>query len=451
MKEEIVWAAAGMFIGGLVMLIISILSRQRLAREKFQAESQASLLQRDNTRLQQQVAQQQDDIVHLNRHTAELTAQKTYLQEKLNTQLLQIDELQKQFRLQFEHIAGSIMEENSEKFTRQNKENLQHVLEPLREKIREFEERVRVTHKESSDQNTVLREQINYLKDLGLKMSAETHSLTQALKGDTKQQGNWGELVLERVLEASGLEKGREFDSQLHVRDDKGNLRIPDVVIYLPEEKHIIIDAKVSLTAYEEWVRADDETGRQKSLVKHLTSLKNHINGLSERHYVAAAGLRSPDFVLLFLPIEASLGVSLQCDSQLFEYAWKRKIVLVTPGTLLATLKTVASLWKYEKQNANAMKIADMGRKLYEQFADFLDEMEKIDRAIEAARLAYSEAMNRLSGSSHSIMRRAEKLKSYGISPKKQLQSRFLNLTEDIIPLNYADDEPEDEQQLNDE
>ncbi len=430
------WFIAGFGFSAFVFVVFYFLGRQKLQQEKTLLQNQLVFLQNQLSELQQKLKLSQEDVIQLNRDCVTAETENAALKDKLISQKQEIEELQGQFKEQFENLAQRIFEEKSEKFSRQNQFTITQIIDPLKEKLKEFEEKSRITHKEHSEQNTILKEQINHLKELGLRMTDETRNLTQALKGDTKKQGNWGELVLDRILEISGLEKGREYQMQLQTEDESGQRQIPDAVIFMPDNKHIIIDAKVSLVAYEELSRTEDEAQRQKCLIRHIDSVKKHISGLGEKHYISAKGFHSPDFVLLFMPIEACLAVSLQADNSLFEYAWKRKIVLVTPTTLLATLKTVSSLWKYEKQNTNAQKIAEMGRKMYEQFVEFIDEMERIEKSIDGAKYAYTEAMNRLRNSSHSIIRRAEKLKEYGIAPKKHLRTDFVNLPEDVIEIS---------------
>ncbi|MGZ5242649.1 MAG: DNA recombination protein RmuC [Bacteroidia bacterium] len=435
------WFIAGVGLSAFVFTALYFFSRQKSFQEKSALQNQLSFLQNQLLEIQQKLKTSQEDVIQLNRDCAAAETEIISLKEKLHYQKHETEVLQQQFKAQFENLAQKIFEEKSEKFSRQNQFTITQIVDPLKEKLKEFEEKSRITHKEHAEQSTILREQINHLKELGARMTDETRNLTQALKGDTKKQGNWGELVLDRILEISGLEKGREYEMQLHTEDESGFRQIPDAVIFMPDNKHIIIDAKVSLVAYEEWNRVDDELQKQRCLIRHIDSIKKHISGLGEKHYISAKGFHSPDFVLMFMPVEACLAVSLQADNNLFEYAWKRKIVLVTPTTLLATLKTVSSLWKYEKQNTNAQKIAEMGRKMYEQFVDFMDEMERIEKSIDGAKYAYTEAINRLKNSSHSIIRRAEKLKEFGIAPKKHLKTDYVDLPEDIIEIEKLEEE----------
>lgn len=430
MEWYVVVALVSALCSGLIVLISGLGKRQRLLSELALANNRNEMLAQENQQLQKTAEGYRADILQLNRDVVSLDAERKNLQAKLDEQMTTLAGLQEHFKLQFENLANKIFEENSSKFSRQNQFNLSQVLDPLKEKIKDFEEKVRLSHKESSEQSSALKEQLSSLRILGQQMSEEARSLSQALKGDTKKQGYWGELVLERVLEASGLTEGNEYTLQgkgLALTSDAGGRQMPDAVIHLPQQKHIIIDAKVSLTAYDEFMTAADEETGKISLKKHIESIKRHISGLSERYYQQNKGLHSPDFVLLFLPMEASLSITLQADGQLFDYAWNKKVVLVTPTTLLATLKTIASVWKYEKQNLNAMEIARLGGLMHDQFVDFVHEMEKIKKGIDGAGHAYDEAMKRLQYSSGSLINRSEKLRAMGVKNKKMLRAEYID------------------------
>jgi DNA recombination protein RmuC len=249
----------------------------------------------------------------------------------------------------------------------------------------------------------------------------EANNLTKALKGDSKLQGNWGELVLERILESSGLEKDREFKMQVSTKDEEGRQFRPDAVVFLPDNKHLIIDSKVSLTAYEQLVRAESNEDKDRLTREHLLSLRSHIQNLAGKDYPSLTGLNSPDFTLLFIPIEASFGMAVQADAELFSYAWDRRIVIVSPSTLLATLRTIASLWKQDKQNKNALRIAEESGRLYDKFADFVKEMETLGNRLRQAQESYDTSMNRLSTGNGNLIGRAEKLRELGAKTSKTL------------------------------
>lgn len=437
--SEIIMVLAGSVISAMLALAFSYLKSQRIIREKYTLEAGNQRLMEENRRLEEKIRYDQQEILQLNRECVHWEQNCRALQEKLGTEQKHLEEVQKRFETQFENLAHKILETNSEKLSRDNNSHMNQIIDPLKEKLRDFEEKIRVTHKENIEQQASLREQLLLIKDLGLQMSAEAKGLVQALKGDTKKQGNWGELILSRILESCGLEEGREYTLQgkgLAMKDEEGNRQMPDAIIHLPQQKHIIIDSKVSLTAYEEFINADGEENTKTSLRRHLDSIKKHIQGLGDRYYHVNEKLNSPDFVLMFLPIEASFSVAMQADMQMFEYAWSRKIVLVTPTTLLATLKTVSSIWKYEKQNANAMEIAKLGGLLYDQFVDFIGEMDKIKKGLDSAGGAYDEAMKRMVYNNTSLMKRAEKLRKLGVKNKKVIPADYLELpeeTEDIF------------------
>ena len=349
------------------------------------------------------------------------------LQEKLNTQKAELDEIQKKFTTEFENIANKILEKNSEKFTAANQKNLSDVLNPLKEKINLFEKKVEDTYKQGLKDQTDLRAELKKLHDLNSKISEEANNLTRALKGDVKKQGNWGEVVLERILERSGLNEGEQgYQKQFSDTSEDGKRILPDIVINLPDNKHIIVDSKVSLIAYERAVNAATEEERVAHIKEHLLSLKTHIKGLSEKHYQTASKLNSPDFVLLFIPIEASFGVAIQEDQELFSYAWDQKVVLVSPSTLLATLRTISSVWQQENQTKNAIEIARQGGALYDKFVGFIADMENIGKNLDTTRKTYDLALNKLHIGSGNLVKRAEKIKMLGAKATKQLPGKML-------------------------
>ena len=262
---------------------------------------------------------------------------------------------------------------------------------------------------------------------MNIKISEEAQNLTKALKGDNKQQGNWGELILEKILEGSELVKDQEYQTQVNDNNDDGKRIQPDVVVFLPEDKHLIIDSKVSLTAYEKYVNAEHVEEQEAALKEHLSSFKAHIKGLSEKKYQNAQSLNSPDFILMFIPIESSFGIAIREDISLFNYAWDRKIVMVSPSTLLATLKTVASIWKQEKQNKNVLLIADESGKLYDKFVGFLEELESIETNFKRVHNQLDEAKKKLSTGRGNIIGKVEKLKNLGAKANKQINIKYLD------------------------
>ncbi|TAL62428.1 MAG: DNA recombination protein RmuC, partial [Bacteroidetes bacterium] len=312
------------------------------------------------------------------------------------------------------------------KFTEQNKTNLDAILNPLKENITRFEKKVDETYKAEASERNSLKGEIKALVTLNKQISEEANNLAKALKGDTKKQGNWGEIILEKVLERSGLQKGAEYEMQVSLTGDDSKRVQPDAVIYLPDKKHIIIDAKVSLVAYESFVNAQTDEDREKNLQAHVISVKNHIKGLSEKNYQTLGALNTPDFVLLFMPIESSFSLAVQTDNELFNYAWDRKIVIVSPSTLLATLRTIASIWKQERQTRNALEIAEEGGKLYDKFVLFVEDLIGIGKKMDETKNIYTEAMKKLKDGSGNLVRRAEKMKTLGAKTTKELPKNLI-------------------------
>lgn len=346
---------------------------------------------------------------------------------KNQEQKSEVEQLQEKFTKEFENLANKILEEKSNKFTEQNKENIKNILSPLQEKINTFENRIEQTHKESIDYHAALRQQIIGLKDLNEQMSKEATNLTKALKGDSKMQGNWGELVLERVLEKSGLEKDREYFVQQSFTKQDGQRVMPDVVIYLPDNKKMIIDSKVTLTAYERYVNEEDETLQAVHLKEHITSLKRHIDQLSEKNYQDLYDIESPDFILMFVPIEPAFAIAINQDNKLYNQAFEKNIVIVTPSTLLATLRTIDTMWNNEKQQRNAIEIARQAGALYDKFEGLVKDLMGVGKKIDDAKKDYSAAMNKLVEGKGNLITSVEKLKKMGAKAKKSLPEAIIN------------------------
>ncbi len=348
------------------------------------------------------------------------------LWERNKEQKDEVEKLQEKFTKEFENLANKILEEKSTKFTEQNKENMKNILSPLQEKIQLFEKKVDDTHKESIGYHAALRQQIIGLIDMNAQMSKETLNLTKALKGDSKMQGNWGELVLERVLEKSGLEKDREYYvQQSHVAVD-GNRVFPDVVINLPDGKKMIVDSKVSLTAYEKYINEEDDSLKIGYLKEHINSIKRHVEQLGEKNYHDLYEIESPDFVLLFIPIEPAFAMALNEDTTLYNKAFEKNIVIVTPSTLLATLRTIDSMWANQKQQENAMEIARQAGALYDKFQGFVEDLIKIGKKIDESKIEYGAAMNKLVEGKGNLIISVEKLKKMGAKAKKALPESIL-------------------------
>lgn len=344
---------------------------------------------------------------------------------KNQEQKAEVEKLQEKFAIEFENLANKILDEKSSKFTTQNKENIDAILKPLQEKIHHFEKRVEETNKEDITRSADLRRQIIGLKELNEQMSKETTNLTKALKGDTKMQGNWGELVLERVLERSGLQKDSEYFVQRSFTTEEGKRLLPDVVISLPGDKKMIVDSKVPLIAYERYINEINESERVTHLKNHLISVRKHVKDLGEKNYHQLYDMESPDFVLLFIPIESAFAIASIEYPALYNEAFEKNIIIVTPTTLLAVLKTIDSMWQNEKQKANAIEIATQAGRLYDSFVNLTEELIKVGNQIGTVQKSYDSAMVKLTGKGN-LIKRVETLKKLGAKASKQQNEKLL-------------------------
>ncbi len=425
-----------------ICLLIGAFIGNLFARLKFKGEtSKLETKVEQQNELEEKLNEQFDNIQKerdeirkekdfLNLELVKRNADFENLEQKNREQKEEVEKLQEKFTKEFENLANKILETKSEKFTKQNKENLDGILKPLQEKIDKFEKKVEDTHKESIDRHAMLRQQIIGLKELNEQMSKEAINLTKALKGDSKTQGNWGELVLERVLEKSGLEKDREYFVQSSFTTDDGKRVLPDVVLHLPDNKKMIIDSKVSLVAYERFINEDDKNDREQFLKEHISSLKKHIEQLSNKNYQDIYKIESPDFVLLFVPIEPAFAIAVNQDSNLYNWAFEKNIVIVTPTTLLATLRTVDSMWNNEKQQQNALEIATQAGALYDSFTNLTDELIKVGKQIGTVQGSYESAMKKLTGKGN-LIRRVERLKKLGAKASKTIDEKLLKRAEE--------------------
>ncbi len=350
-------------------------------------------------------------------------AQRDRLAEQENS----IQEIQQKFQLEFQNIANKLLDEKSQKFIETNRTNLDILLNPLKENIKAFEDKVEKVYKAESDERNILRGEITQLMTLNKQISEEASNLTKALKGDNKKQGNWGEVILERVLERSGLVKDQEYRLQANLNSSDGSRFQPDVIINLPDEKHLIIDSKVSLIAYERLVNCETEEDRKLFSKAHVESIRAHVHGLSSKNYHDLHQINSPDFVLLFIPIESSFSFAVQLDAELFSDAWDKKVVIVSPSTLLATLRTIASIWKQERQNRNVLEIARLSGNMYDKFVGFVTDMEGIGKNIKQSQSSYDNAINKLIEGNGNLTKTAEKIKSLGAKANKQLDAKYLD------------------------
>ncbi|MDX2080307.1 MAG: DNA recombination protein RmuC [Terrimicrobiaceae bacterium] len=396
------------------------------------ANATADALAGERDRLQVALAQEQQKSAALATALAAAESDKVHLSERLTGEAQRLAEIQATMKLEFENLASRLLDEKSEKFLDLNQQSLGALLMPLKERIGEFRERMEAIHTEGEKSAAMLGGQLSALQELNRRMADEAGNLTSALKGQSKTQGVWGELVLERILEKSGLNKGTEYETQSSHRDEDGTRRMPDVLIRLPEGRHLIIDAKVSLTAYERLANADP-TDPQRSgfLREHAASLRRHVDELSKKDYPALPGLQSPDFVLMFVPVEPALHLALEYDSALFGDAFAKDVVLVSSSTLLVALRAVESVWRRHRQTLNAQEIARQAGKLHDAFVLFVDALEDVGSRIDQARAAYEQAMNRLTSGRGNLVRRTLELEKLGARAEKQLPPTVLRRAEE--------------------
>lgn len=409
---------------GLEERINGLLSQIDQLKQQFQQEKNQLEKSVENLSIEKDNLQKEKESLAI--HLAKKENDFDNLLERNKEQKQELTEVQEKFTKEFELLANKILEEKTNKFTEQNKENMKTILNPLQEKIQLFEKKVEDTHKESIDYHAALRQQILGLKEMNEQMSKETINLTKALKGDSKMQGNWGELVLERVLEKSGLEKGREYEVQQSFTTEDGNRIQPDVIVNLPDGKKMVVDSKVSLTAYERFVNEDDDTLKANFLKEHVNSIKRHVEQLGDKNYQDIYHMESPDFVLLFIPIEPAFALALQEDNTLYNKAFEKNIVIVTPSTLLATLRTIDSMWTNQKQQENAIEIARQAGALYDKFEGFVQDLIKIGKKMDEAKTEYGSAMNKLVEGKGNLVNSVERLKKMGAKAKKALPESIL-------------------------
>ncbi|HRY33600.1 MAG TPA: DNA recombination protein RmuC [Bacteroidales bacterium] len=359
-----------------------------------------------------------------------------YLEQRLEEQKVEIQQLRTSLQQEFENIANRLFKTHSKDFSEASTKNLNDLLNPLKERIQQFEQKVHEAYDKEMREKISLKEEVKQLFMLNQRISEEASNLTKALKGDVKKMGNWGEVMLERILEQSGLEKGSMYQTQVSSTDEDGRRYQPDVVVYLPDKKHIIIDAKVSLLAYEKYTNADTEEERRQYIKEHLNSVYTHVKLLSSKNYQAKADYNSPDFVLLFIPVEASFSAAIREDAQVFDVAWENKIVIVSPSTLLATLKTIQSIWKQENQNRNAMEIARQGAGLFDKFVGFLEDLQKVGKSLNDTQKAYEDAVSKLHTGKGNLVSRVQHLQKLGIKPGKGIPERFTLTDESMLTEN---------------
>jgi DNA recombination protein RmuC len=371
--------------------------------------------------LEGQIRDQNQEMIELRARNAELTAQLAAAQRKAQDDVALLLEAKEALTEQFQNLANRIFEERGAKFVAQNQDAMETILKPLRDGLGEFKAKVEAVYDKESKERFSLQNEIKRLVELNSKIGQDAVNLTNALKGQSKTQGNWGELVLERVLEGSGLQKGREYDVQVSVNVEGGGRLQPDVIVRLPEGKNIIVDSKVSLTAYDEYCSSETEAQKADALARHIASVRGHISGLSGKNYQSLYGVKSLDFVLMFMPIEPAFMLAMESDKDLYTDAFQKNIMIVGPWNLLVSLKTIASIWRYEYQNRNAQELARQCAALYDKFVGFVADLEDVGKRLEAARGSYDTALGKLSTGKGNLVRQVERIRQLGVKPSKLL------------------------------
>ena len=353
------------------------------------------------------------------------------VQKSHDEKLALMEAAEQRLQTQFENLANKIFETKSENFSKQSKTGLESILTPLKEQIETFKRQISDQYVKEGQERASLKTEILGLKELNQRITEEANALTMALKGDNKKQGNWGEVVLERILKESGLREGHEFDTQVSLRSDEGKLQQPDIVVHLPNDKDVIIDSKVSLAAYERFFNTDDEDQRRQHLKEHVASLRGHIKGLGAKDYQELKGLKTLDYVLMFIPVEPAFLLAIEEDPDLVTLALNHNIMLVSPTNLLVALRTINNIWQYEYQNQNAQKIAQHAAKLYDKFTGFVGDMEKIGKSLDTTQKHYEGAFNKLSQGRGNLVRQIEQFRTLGVQPSKSLPDSVAGQLED--------------------
>lgn len=385
------------------------------------------------TRSRQALSVVEQDMYTAREVAAVAKSELAHVQQNMREQATLLQDTKRQLGVEFENVANRIFDSKQKQFNAQNEKTLSYSLDPLKTQINEFKQQVATAYEKENAERNKLIGKIGELQLQTQKIGEDAVNLALALKGDNKSQGNWGEVILERLLEESGLQKGREYDTQVALKDDEGSRRNPDVIIYLPEDKQLVIDSKVSLTHYEQYVNSDDQAEKTVALKGHIDSVRQHIKGLSRKNYEDLKGIQTLDFVFIFMPIEAAFMLALQHEPALFKEAYDKQIILVSPTTLMATLRTVANIWRYHKQHKNAELIATQAGGLYDQFALVLESVDDLGKQLEKAQITYQKTRNRLSGGRGDLIGRVEKLKKLGAKAKKTLPATEVSHDDSLL------------------
>ncbi len=424
---EIIYLFIGIGIGGALGWLI-VRSRSSGAREVSEEKIRNFTELLNNTRNELEI--KEGEIIELNRSLSAKEADHRNLQEKLDQQKTEIEKIQERFQAEFKNLANEIFDEKSKKFTEHNRAKLDEILKPLNEKIKDFEKKVEETYDKEAQQRFSLKEEVKRLAELNQQVSREASNLTKALKGDSKARGNWGEMILENILEKSGLEKNREYFIQPSFTDDSGKRLQPDVVVAYPGNRSVVIDSKVSLNAYEKFVAAETDEMKEAAMKDHLQSVRNHIRELSEKKYQDIYDLKSLDFVMMFLPVEPAYYLAIQSDTNLWTFAYEKRILLISPTNLIAALRMVESMWQQEYQNKNVLEIARQSGALYDKFEGLVTDLLDVGRKLDSAKVSYESSMKKLSEGKGNLVSRVEQIKKLGAKTQKTLPDNLIERAE---------------------
>ena len=412
----------------------------RLETQEAQYRRQIEELQTKEATLEQKAEEARERISQLESDKTELTTRLEEERRSFEARLSELKEAKETMQKEFKILAARIMEENSRRFSQTSKEGVEALLKPLQQQMGEFKKRIEEVHTEETKSVTTLLSEIRHLKELNLKISEEAVSLTRALRGESKTRGIWGEMVLERVLEASGLRKGEEYEREVSLKDTDARRYRPDVIVHLPDKRDIVIDAKAPLSAYERYINAEEEADRERYAREHLTAVQAHIDSLAGKDYTRLEGIESLDFVFLFIPVEGALMLALETDNRLYDRAFEKRIVLVSPTTLLVALRAVENTWRRDRQSKNALEIAKKAGDLYDKFVGFAEDMERIGRQLETLQKSYDNAWKKLTDGRGNLIRRIEELRELGAKASKQMPERIARESESMAPNDAADD-----------
>lgn len=423
-NDGLILFALGLLLGVFVVVLVSGLAGRRNAASRA-AETARFLTEKQV--LQERFEQEQKEAQHWYTEHEKLQVASQREQQHLAEKIELLQQSEVRLQKEFENLANRIFEQKTAALEQRQEKSLASTLNPLQKQLEGFRQQIAQQFSDETKQRAGLQQQISSLRELNQQMSAEAEALTRALKGDTRQQGAWGEVILERILQQSGLNEGREYTTQSQHRQDDGKRYRPDVIVHLPKDKDVIIDSKVSLAAYERYFNSDNDGDREQALNDHIQSLRNHIRDLGKKNYQQLEGIRTLDYVLLFIPIEPAFLLAVDRDPDLVKLALEQHIMLVSPTNLLVALRTVNNIWQYEQQNQNAQRIAQDAARLYDKFANFVEDLQKIGQALDGTRKHWDAAMNKLSSGRGNLLGRVEKFRQLGVQPSKKLDSRLLD------------------------